>query len=145
MKYVILLGLSMSIVLLSLNGYSQTNTFPTSGNVGIGTNAPASTLQVAGSLALAITTKAITYTAAAGDHTIICNNSGAITINLPAAAGCSGRIYVVKKISGAALNVTIDPNASETVDGAATRVLTTQYESVMIQSDGSNWFILSKN
>ncbi|MGG9961347.1 beta strand repeat-containing protein [Ferruginibacter sp. SUN106] len=116
------------------------------GNVGVGTTTPASTLEVNGSLALAITTKTATYTATASDHTIICNNTGAaITINLPAAAGCSGRVYVVKKISGMLLNVTIDPNASETVDGVTTRVLTTQYESVMIQSDGANWFILSKN
>lgn len=115
------------------------------GNVGIGTNAPTSTLHLAGSEALPITTKTVTYTATASDYTIVCNNAGAITINLPAAAGCAGRIYVVKKISGAALNVTIDPNASETIDGALTRLLTTQYESVMIQSDGTSWFILSKN
>ncbi len=116
------------------------------GLVGIGTNSPTSTLQVAGSQALAITTKTATYTATASDHTIICNNTGgAITINLPAAAGCSGRVYVIKKISGVALNVTIDANGAETIDGATTRVLTTQYETVMIQSNGTSWFIISNS
>lgn len=116
------------------------------GLVGIGTNAPTSTLQVAGSQALAITTKTATYTATASDHTILCNNTGgAITINLPAAAGCSGRVYVIKKISGVLLNVTIDPNGAETIDGASTRVLTLQYETVMIQSNGTSWFIISNS
>ena len=91
---------------------------------------------------MAITTKTATYTATASDYTIVCNNAGAMTVNLPAAAGCSGRVYVIKKISGAALNVTVDANASETIDGALTRVLTTQYETVMIQSNGTSWYIL---
>jgi hypothetical protein len=54
-------------------------------------------------------------------------------------------VYVIKKVSGASLNVVIDPNASENIDGANTKTLTLQYESIMIQCDGSNWFILSKN
>ena len=40
----------MSIALLSLNVYSQTNTFPPSGNVGIGTTSPASLLEVTGAI-----------------------------------------------------------------------------------------------
>jgi len=115
-----------------------------SGNVGIGNNSPTSTLHVTGSTAYSITTKTATYTATASDYTILCNNtSGAITINLPAAAGCSGRIYVIKKISAISNNVVIDPNASETIDGITTRTLTLQYESVMIQSNGSNWFVIA--
>ncbi len=113
------------------------------GKVGIGNNSPTSTLQVTGSMALSVTTKTATYTATASDYTILCNNtSGAITINLPAAAGCSGRIYVIKKISAIFNNVVIDGNASENIDGSTTRTLTAQYETVRIQSDGSNWFIL---
>ena len=116
-----------------------------SGLVGIGNNNPTSTLSVTGSSAYSITTKTVTYTATANDYSIVCNNSGAITINLPAASGATGRVYVIKKISAGGNNVTVDPNASETIDGAATRVLTTQYESVVIQCDGTSWYILSKN
>jgi len=114
------------------------------GRVGIGNNSPTSTLHVNGSTAHAISTKTATYTATAGDHTILCNNtSGSININLPAASGCSGRVYVIKKISGISNNVVINGNGSETIDGATTRTLTLQYESVTIQSDGANWFVLS--
>jgi hypothetical protein len=116
-----------------------------SGLVGIGNNNPTSTLSVTGSTAYSITTKTTSYTATANDYTIVCNNAGAITITLPAASGATGRVYVIKKISAALNNVTIDPNASETIDGGATRVLTVQYESVMIQCDGTSWYILSKN
>jgi len=108
--------------------------------------APNSTLQVGGSISLGVVTKSANYTASVSDHTILCNNtSGSITISLPPAAGASGRVYVIKKISGILNNVVIDGNLSETIDGATTATLSIQYNSVMIQSDGSNWFILSNN
>lgn len=37
---------------------------------------------------------------------------------------------------------TIDGNASETIDGATTYTLSTQYESVTIKSNGTNWYII---
>lgn len=128
-------------------GYATTNEklrINSSGYVGVSTSSPTSTLHVTGSVAKSITTKTANYTATVNDHTIICNNSGgAITISLPAASGCSGRVYVIKKVSAILLNVTIDPNGAETIDGSSTRVLTLQYEGVMLQSDGSNWFVIS--
>jgi hypothetical protein len=112
--------------------------------IGIGTTTPSSTLDVKGSTAHSIITKTTSYTATANDHTIICNNTGGITITLPPASGATGRVYVIKKISGVLSNVTIDGNASETIDSFTTRVLTLQYEAVMIQCDGTNWYIISK-
>jgi hypothetical protein len=74
------------------------------------------------------------------DHTNLCDcTSNAITINLPAAS--AGQQFVIKKIDASANAVTIDGNASETIDGALTATLTTQYESITLVSDGSNWFI----
>ena len=67
--------------------------------------------------------------------------STAITVNLVAAATCgSGFKYQIKNAS--ANTITIDPNSTETIDGASTFALSTQYASVTIITDGSNWFII---
>ena len=84
--------------------------------------------------------KTTTYTAAPGDI-IPCNaTGGAFTVNLPAAAGVVQSIRV-KKTDASANAITIDGNASETIDGAATRTLTTQYEAVELWSDGAGWLV----
>ena len=45
-------------------------------------------------------------------------------------------------MSDAERAITLDGNSSETIDGAATFVLSTQYESVTIISNGTGWYIL---
>jgi len=97
-----------------------------------------------GSVELPIVAKTSTYTAAATDYTIYCDNSSGMTIDLPAASGCSGRIYIIKNV-GSSGTITVDGNSGETIDGATTYSLSTQWSSIMIQSNGSNWLILSKN
>jgi hypothetical protein len=91
-----------------------------------------------------ISTKTANYTTVAGDVTILCNpaTSAGITITLIAAASVSGGIYNIKKIDATTYPITIDANASETIDGSLTYVLTTAYESVSIHSNGTSWFII---
>jgi hypothetical protein len=80
---------------------------------------------------------------ATSDNTILCNTSGGIiTINLPAAASNANKVYNIKKIDSSGNSITIDANASETIDGTLTKSLNLQYESITIQCDGSNWYIL---
>lgn len=61
---------------------------------------------------------------------------------LPTAVGCKGKEYVIKDGAGAAAthNITVDGNGSETVDGAANAVISTNYGKVKVKSDGANWF-----
>jgi hypothetical protein len=113
------------------------------GNVGISSTSPTSTLDVEGSMAMPIKTVAATYTATASDYTILCN-ANSITINLPQASTVPGRIYAIKKVIATTGTITIDPNSSELIDGAATATLTgTARAGMIIQSDGSAWYILA--
>lgn len=110
---------------------------------GAGSNTPHSILQTYGSFSTGITNTAVDLTLTVAHHTITVDASGAArTITLPAAAGCSGRIYIIKKVDASGNNVTIDGNASETIDGATTKVHSTQYSGSAIQSDGTNWHII---
>lgn len=89
--------------------------------------------------------KTANYTATESDEVILCNaTSGIITITLPAVATTRvGKRYVIIK-TDAVNNVVADGNASETINGATTVTLTTQYWSLVIVNSGSAWFIESK-
>lgn len=117
-------------------------------NVAIGTMTPDSLFEVDGPYGLAIETVTGDTTLDNTHSTLLVNATGNVTITLPTAASAFnntdaiGRIYRTKKIDADADLVTIDGNGSETIDGATTAVLTVQYETITIQSDGSNWWIL---
>lgn len=65
-------------------------------------------------------------------------SSGAVTVNLPSAAPNLVEYTIIK--SDASVNtVTVDPAGSETINGAATRVLSAQWETMTLRSDGANW------
>jgi hypothetical protein len=81
-----------------------------------------------------------TYTAATNDYFIDCT-TGTFTVNLFTAVGNTGRILIIKN-SGTG-TITVDPNGSQTIDGATTQTLSTQWSRVHIISDGANWKIIS--
>ena len=85
--------------------------------------------------------KTTNYTASNWDFVLVnlVGASGDVTITLPAA---SSDAQVAVKIAGAANGkiVTVDGNGAETIDGAATRTMDSDYESMHLISDGSNWW-----
>jgi hypothetical protein len=90
---------------------------------------------------LASSTKTGAYTATDRDHLLLCDaTSAAFTVTLPAVASNSGLVLVVKKIDASGNAVTLDGNASETIDGATTLALTAQWNRALIQSNGTAWF-----
>lgn len=52
------------------------------------------------------------------------------------------KIINIKKTDSGAGTVILNPAGSATIDGALTKVLTTQYDNLTIQYDGTNWHIL---
>ena len=87
----------------------------------------------------AVVSKTTTYTALTTDDTIIAS-SGTFTITLYAASGNSGRTLNIKN-AGTGV-ITIDANASETIDGALTQTISARYTNLQLRCDGTNWHIL---
>jgi hypothetical protein len=78
-----------------------------------------------------------------GDYLLLCDSTaGAVTVTLPPAALVPGRIYVFKRINAGANNVVVDGYASETIDGATTYTLSSQWAGVTVMSNGTAWFII---
>lgn len=113
---------------------------------GFGVATPVSTLDTDGSIGMDITSTSTDITLNATHCTVLVDASGAArTITLPAASGCTRRIYTIKKTDNSANVVTIDGNASETIDGATTQPLNTQWEYLKIQCNGTAWFIIGND
>ena len=84
------------------------------------------------------------YTAnALKDCTVIWDASGGACVqNLPAATN-SGKIFYFKKVDSSANTVTVTPDGTDTIDGAANYVLTAQYESVTVQDCAvGTWYVI---
>jgi hypothetical protein len=72
--------------------------------------------------------------------------AGNKTITLLAAATAGDGFQVaIKKTDSSANTVTIDGNASETIDGALTLALTAQYQVAVLTCDGTNWNITNSS
>lgn len=93
-------------------------------------------------------TRTVTTTATQfhNDDIILCNaTGGAFSVNLQPAGTYINKRLTLVKIDSSANAVDVDPNSSETINGAATYSLTAQYKRVVIVSDGTKWIIESSN
>jgi hypothetical protein len=100
---------------------------------------PTGIISTNGQTASEVRTVTGTLTARPIDRVLKADASGAaVTINLPSAAP-NLVTYTIIKSDATANTVTIDPSGSQTINGAATRVLSAQWETVTLKSDGANW------
>ena len=102
-----------------------------------------------GSVSTPHTTKTANYTLTETDYTVGFDCASNRTATLPDATTCAGRIYVIYQYNtgSGARSVTLDGNGSQTINGVTTYSLSPfcEYSSVMIQSNGANWIIISSN
>ena len=86
-----------------------------------------------------------TYTVLETDEIIHVTASASTLCNItiPSALLTLGHTFTIKDAAGNAAtnNITVSTGGSETIDGAASRVVSNNYESLTFYSDGNNWFI----
>jgi len=83
------------------------------------------------------------YSVAANDGTIeAATGAGVYTVTLPIANRAKNRTITVKRT--ATSNITVDGNGSETIDGALTKRLDTQYGYIDLLCDGVGWHIVGQ-
>ena len=135
------------------NNISNSN----SGNVGIKEANPTSSLFVNGSMGAKVRVESSgsgVDTYSLGDEYIFIGipDGGDLFVLLPNASNVPGRIYIVKKGVDSNKDVYLIPDGSQTIDGESFYELTTYVivpgnvlilQSIMVVSDGSNWFVLN--
>lgn len=109
---------------------------------GIGLAIGADKMTYAGTYQQKITTVTANTTLGVHNTVIVDTTSGAITITLPAATSNTGTVYNIKKKTSDVNAITVDANASETIDGALTQTISLQYDSMSIHCDGTTWWII---
>lgn len=139
------------VVTTAAQTFSGTKTFKdtvaAAGAIKVGNTGNAnSTMQIDGSVSMAIKTVTSSYTVTNADNTILANTtSGAIAITLPAPANIAGRIYTIKKIGTGSIDnaLTITPTGA-TIDGGSSYIIYNDWTFVTLQTDGTNWYIIKK-
>jgi hypothetical protein len=121
------------------------------GFVGINTPTPNSTLQINGSLSIAVKVVSANDTAKATDYFIEGNcSTGSLTITLPDATTMPGRVYFIAASnipsgSGNTVTITTEIGTQSIGNYGGTMTLSNNYEQEYVVSDGSNWFILASS
>jgi hypothetical protein len=93
-----------------------------------------------------ITTTLTSYTLKNSDKTILADASSAsFTVTLPGAATVEeGKTYTVKRTNAGTNTVIVDGNGSETIDGIPSLRLNQRFDYLQLQSDGTNWMVISE-
>lgn len=88
---------------------------------------------------LPLTNQTGAYTIDNTDCVVNCT-ANTFTVTLPTAVGIAGQYFIIKN-SGTGV-ITVDGDGSETIDGLANKILSVQYQSITVLSDGTNWNII---
>jgi hypothetical protein len=107
--------------------------------VGTGSGTPLSSFDVFGSYGQKVTALAANITLDITHNTVVCNpTAGSFIVTLPAASGCAGRVYVIKRDASVTAN-TVTVAGGATIDGAASFVLNSPNQVIEVFSNGTEW------
>ena len=101
-------------------------------------------------LANPVTSTATSYTVLNTDYIILVTSTAAArTITLPAPSSSAatsnvGRIFIIKDTSGGAYtnNITLSVSGGANIDGVSTAVIGSDYGSITVMSNGTQYYIL---
>ena len=89
------------------------------------------------------TSQPITFLGATNAFIKATGGVSGITLTLPSATGFSGRSVKVILLDQSIGGVNIVTTASQTINGQPSYALTNQYQSVVLESDNANWFVVA--
>jgi len=99
--------------------------------------------QLSGAPVFPVVGKSANYGASATDCFIFADATGGdFTITLPDPTTVTGQIFTIKKIDNTGFTVTVVSNAGELIDGEASQVISAQYVSLSVISNGVLWYIV---
>ena len=87
--------------------------------------------------------KTANYSMTSADHTILASRS--ITISLPENSD-AGSQFCVKRVDDGTSDgaITVSRSGSDTIDGANTKSLADNYDSITVVSDGADYFMVAE-
>lgn len=117
------------------------------GGGGVGPQGPPGPAGPAGADAIggpvAISIKNANYTLMTSDNVILGDaTSGGLIFTLPPAASAPGSVFFLKKIDPSANVVTVKGNLTELIDNSNTLLINSQFVSVTVVSDGTQYWLI---
>jgi len=88
---------------------------------------------------LTVSSHSSNYSLTATDN--IVNATASLTFTLPSVTGLTGKIYYIKNFTGSG-SVTVNTTGGVTIDGQSSWIMSNQYSSMTVFTDGSNWYII---
>jgi len=78
------------------------------------------------------------YTATWGQDLEVDCTGGVVVVNLPTAVGNNGKTISITKVDASVNAITVDGSTTETINGSLTRLNNSQWETVILKSNGTN-------
>jgi fibronectin-binding autotransporter adhesin len=116
------------------------------GLIGVGTTTPNSAFHVNGGYTIKRVTTTTAYTITGSDYLVgVGSRAAPITLTLPDVANAgSAQMYIIKDEGGTAAvgSIVLDGSGTQTIDGATTYTISTNYNSVTVYNAGTAWYVI---